>query len=541
MPGLPARLVVTDARGERVVHIQKPRLTIGRHSSADVQLAGTGVSGIHAEIVAAATGYELRDAKSKNGTFVNGTRTTTATLANGDQIELGGPMGEASLIFLDASAGDETKTDTGPKSTGGGLRQVAGLLERLRALGSGRVVNDVLALVLDTAIEVTGADRGFIMLANRDKQLEFKVARERGRRPLRGRTFKISRKIPTTVFTTGVRSIIRDLPEENVDVQADATVHLGIRHIVCTPLRLVRFVERATDSRGADSSIGVLYLDSSERGELHSASTLAALETLSEEAALAIENARLYREARAKETFDAELRVAADIQRALLPPPSHSGAYFEAAGSSVPCRAIGGDFFDYVDLDDGRLGFILGDVAGKGTPAALLATAAMGMFGADASYQTSAATLMTRLNRAVGRRAIAARFLTAFYGILGGDGRLVCCNAGHNAPLVVSRTGVRRLTTGGSVVGFFKDAPFDEETVTLEHGDLVVAFSDGITEALNVDGQEFTDDRLIAVVEGHRGEPPQVVVDAVLTALHGFCGEAVQNDDVTIVVVRYRG
>src|SRR6266850_2998045 len=219
MSGLLPRLVVTDARGERVVHIHKPRITIGRHTKADLQLAGTGVSGIHAEIVATATGYVLRDAKSTNGTFVNGTRTTTTTLANGDQIELGGPMGEASLIFLDASEEDEP-TDRGPKSAGAGLRHVAGLLERLRALGSGRVVNDVLALVLDTAIEVTGADRGFIMLANRDKQLEFKLARARGHKPLSGRTFAISRRIPKAVFATGERSIIRDLAKEDADVQA---------------------------------------------------------------------------------------------------------------------------------------------------------------------------------------------------------------------------------------------------------------------------------------------------------------------------------
>src|SRR5207249_6620070 len=156
---------------------------------------------------------------------------------------------------------------------------------------------------------------------------------------------------------------------------------LGIRHVLCTPLRLVRYVERA-DERAADEAIGVLYLDSRERGALGSQSTQSALETLSAEAALAIENARLYREALDKAKFEQELKVAAGIQQALLPVGNREGDFFSTAAASVACRAVGGDFYDYVDLPTGRFGFILGDVAGKGSPAALLAAAVLGMFSA---------------------------------------------------------------------------------------------------------------------------------------------------------------
>jgi sigma-B regulation protein RsbU (phosphoserine phosphatase) len=163
------------------------------------------------------------------------------------------------------------------------------------------------------------------------------------------------------------------------------------------------------------------------------------------------------------------------------------------------------------------------------------------MFGAEASYQQLPAPLVTRLNRGLFRRGIEARFLTAFYGILGADGSLTYSNAGHNAPVLVSRDGVRRLETGGLVLGLFEESIWQEETLTLSPGDVIVAFSDGVSEALNEAGDEYTDDRLLASVEAHRGRSPQELLDGLLADVRQFCGRATPSDDVTIVVVRYEG
>src|SRR5262249_37755926 len=159
---------------------------------------------------------------------------------------------------------------------------------------------------------VTGAERGFIMLANHDKQLEFRLARARGHVTLPGRTFEASRKIPEQVFSTGQQTIVEDLLDGDLKELHTGTVALGIRHVLCTPLRLVRYVERI-EQKGPTELIGVLYLDSRERGALKSTAAQSALETLSAEAALAIENARLYREALDKAKFEQELKVAAAI------------------------------------------------------------------------------------------------------------------------------------------------------------------------------------------------------------------------------------
>jgi phosphoserine phosphatase RsbU/P len=531
------RLVVTDALGRRIVSIDKPLFTIGRRTETDLRLPGADISRLHAEISIENGVCVLRDKESRFGTYVNGDRITERTLAHADQIRFGQTGDTDIVFFVDDEAPSVEKSAVLAATE---LRQMAALLEGLRALGSGRVLDEVLAMVLDSAIEVTGAERGFIMLANKDRELEFKLARARGKVTLSGRTFETSRKIPEKVFATGEQMIVDDLLDGDFAQAHVGTVALGIRHVLCTPLRIVRYVERA-EQKGADELIGVLYLDSRERGALRSASAHQALDTLSAEAALAIENARLYREALDKAKFEQELKVAAAIQQSLLPPAARDGAFFSTAAASIACRAVGGDFFDYVDLPTGEFGFIVGDVAGKGSPAALLAAAVLGMFSAEATYQSSAAAVITRLNHGPFRRSIESRFLTTFYGILRRDGSLTYCNAGHNAPILVSASGIRRLETGGMVLGLFEHAQFDEETVRMQPGDIIIAFSDGVTEALNERGDEYTDDRLLASVEANRGKPPQNVLDGLLADLHAFSHGAAQSDDVTIVMVRFAG
>jgi len=531
------RLVVSDSVGRRVVPIAKRTLTVGRRSACDVRVTGSHVSRLHAEITMADGVCTLRDAGSSFGTFVNGERTTEGVLVHGDRIRLGDSP-DTEIVFL--TGDDPPSARQSAVAAANELRHMAGLLEGLRALGSGRVLDDVLAIVLDSAIDITGAERGFVMLANREGQLEFTLARMRGRVTLSGRGFETSRKIPETVFATGREMIVEDLRDGGLADAHGGTVALGIRHVLCSPLRLVRYVDRE-DQRPADSTIGVMYLDSRERGPLQSAAARSALETLSAEAAIAIENARLYREAIENAKVEQELRVAAAIQRALLPPASRTGSYFRAAAASIPCRSVGGDFFDYVDLADGRVGWILGDVAGKGPPAALLAAAAIGMFGAEAAHHASAAEVMLRLNRGIFRRGIQGRFITAFYAVLSPDGALTYANAGHNPPVLVSSSGPRRLDTSGLILGVFEHATFDEARVQLAAGDVIVAFSDGVTEALNAAGEEFTDERLLAAIDAAGGTAPDLLLDAVVGAVRGFCGDATQSDDVTVVVVRYDG
>ena len=529
-------LEVIDAFGRRVVPIDKPQFTIGRRETNDLRLAGSEVSRDHAEISQEAGRFTVRDKSSRYGTFVNGEQVQERELAHGDRIRLG-RSGGAELVFLLASVGGAAETDRATSTAIGDLRQIAALLEGLRALGSGRVLDDVLALVLDSAIEVGGAERGFIMLASPADELEFKLARSRGRLTLPGGSFMTSRKIPEEVFRTGEGRIVADLLDGDLANVHMGTVALGIRNVLCVPLRLVRYIDRA-EQAGEERRIGVLYLDSRERGSLLSNSTKTALETLATEAAVAIENARLYRETLEKARLEQEMRIAAEIQQALWPKALHEGPFFRAAAASVPCRSIGGDFFDYINFDR-AFGFALGDVAGKGPPAALLSALMQGIFAAQAASTLGPAATVALVNTALVRRGIESRFVTMFYATLTPEGQLTYCNAGHNPPLLIERGGVRRLEIGGPIVGLFEAAPFEEETVQLAPGDRLVIFSDGVSEASNAAGEEYGEARILERLARDADDDPTAILESLLAGIREFAAGTPQSDDITAMVLRY--
>jgi phosphoserine phosphatase RsbU/P len=300
----------------------------------------------------------------------------------------------------------------------------------------------------------------------------------------------------------------------------------------------VRYLDKA-ESSAEQKRIGVLYLDSRERGTLASAGVRAGLETLATEAAVALENARLYREAVEKAKMEQELRIAAEIQQALLPPPAWSSGHFDAVGRTVPCRAIGGDFFEYITMADGSAGFVVADVSGKGAPAALLTAVTQGVLAAQTSFGGGPAAAVSRVNEVLIRRAIGSRFVTIFFAALSGDGGLTCCNAGHNPPFLISGTTVRRLETGGLICGLFETATYEEERIQLVPGDLLVMFSDGISEALNKAGEEFGDDRILACVKAAAHCDAGEVLEALVRTVNAFAADTVQSDDMTAVVLRY--
>jgi serine phosphatase RsbU (regulator of sigma subunit) len=262
---------------------------------------------------------------------------------------------------------------------------------------------------------------------------------------------------------------------------------------------------------------------------------------LANESGVAGEAADLYRAALARVRMEQELTIAAEIQRALLPEGRYETDRFELAAASIPCRTIGGDFLDYFALPDGAFGLALGDVAGKGPPAALLAARLQGMVAAYADSVKTPAKTMTRVNQELVRRSVESRFATLVYGVLAEDGRLTYCNAGHNPPLLISRRSVRRLCTGGLIIGAFKDVIFEEETVELVAGDVLMVFSDGVTEALSADGCEFGEERLLSCIDAHREAAAVVLLDSILGHVREFSRGAEQNDDLTALILRYSG
>jgi serine phosphatase RsbU (regulator of sigma subunit) len=534
-----ARLQVTDTNGRRVVPLDKAIFQIGRRTAADLQLVNADVSREHAEIAHDGMRYLLRDRGSRYGTFVNGEQITERALEHGDRIRLGRTDAIELVFMTDASSSTHV---SGLREIGSDadLRQMAAILNGLRALGSGRVLEEVLTLVLDSALDVTKAERGFIMLARPDGELEFKTARGKGKITLPGATFTTSSKIPREVFQTGESRIVGDLMEGNLAGLHDGTIAIGIRHVLCVPLSVNPMVASASEGI-VPRVIGVLYLDGRERSTILSQQTRSSLEAFATQAALAIESARLYAEAAEKARIERDLLVAAQIQQALLPTGSFETPFVDLAASSLPCRTVGGDFFDYLELGGRGFGFGLGDVAGKGAPAALLAAAVQSNFIAQAPVSSDPADTLTRVNNALLRRAIEARFATMFHGVVDADGHLSYSNGGQEPPLVLRRSEMLWLETGGPVLGLLPGASYEFDNVTLEPGDLVVICSDGVTEARNAAGDEFGRERLIESMTGCHGLKPDAVLERLFAAVRVFSQGTPQGDDITGLVLRYRG
>ena len=162
-----------------------------------------------------------------------------------------------------------------------------------------------------------------------------------------------------------------------------------------------------------------------------------------------------------------------------------------------------------------------------------------GIFSAHVGTAGSAARLMTLANEGLLRRSIQSRFATVVYGALARDGQLTYCNAGHNPPVLLGRGGVRRLETGGLILGLFPQAIYEQETLALEPGDLLAIFSDGVTEALDAAGEEFGEERLLACLDANRQSRPPEMLERLLSAVRGFMAGAPQHDDVTALVLRY--
>ena len=241
-------------------------------------------------------------------------------------------------------------------------------------------------------------------------------------------------------------------------------------------------------------------------------------------------------------TLGQELERAAAIQRALLPPCFHAGVRFELAAAIRPCRETCGDFFDYADTN-GDLRVVVGDVCGKGVPAALQAAVVQGILAIEAEAGSGPANVVRQLNRTLCRRPLPYSYVTLFYAVVTGDHRLTYSNAGHCRPLLVTGDTVQELAAGGPPAGLFADAQYEEEPIAIGQGDVLLIVSDGITEAAKASAsrrEDFGDARLIQLLRAHHHSSARVVLDRVLADVSAFTNGGPPQDDMTAVVVRCR-
>lgn len=286
--------------------------------------------------------------------------------------------------------------------------------------------------------------------------------------------------------------------------------------------------------------LGVLCLGNKLGARRYNFEDMTMLSVLAGQTAIALVNSRLYQESLEKRRIEEELARARDIQVSLLPKVCPKGDKFLISALSKPSRQVGGDYFDFVTGQDGKLGIAIGDVSGKGLPAALLMAVLQASFNAQAENRLSVCETVARVNAHLTRVTDVDRFATFFYGQLNlENGNFTYSNAGHNFPILISADGqVKELTKGGLVLGVMADAHYQEETVLLQAGDTLFLYTDGISEAQNLTGEEFGEERLTRFLVEKRCLPPDGLLNQLFSQINAFVGGQVQLDDITVMVLQ---
>ena len=288
-----------------------------------------------------------------------------------------------------------------------------------------------------------------------------------------------------------------------------------------------------------DQTIGALNLESDDPGT-YGEMDLEVLRYFADAAAISIERAMLHRQLMDQRRIEDQLRIAHQVQSRLLPgaPPRREG--YDIAGVCIPTFEIGGDYFDYIELADGRLALVVADVSGKGVPAALSMSAFRSIVLAHARMLLQPTELTGRLNALLPEATAETAYVTCVYGILDPpDGRLSYVSCGHNPPLLLRADGgTEQLDRGGLPLGVFADAEFDPGEVQLRRGDTLVFYTDGVVENTNRAGDDFGTGRLLAVVRESHDLPARGVIDQVVEAMRIFTDDQANPDDCTLMVVR---
>ncbi len=547
---MPSCLMITDGLGNvKKVELEKPLYTLGRQADNDIQLLGASVSRRHAEIVLEGNEYFLVDCESKGGCFVNADKVVRHRLRHGDRIQLGTNR-EHEIQFLDRRIRGEADSAPQPSNPASSpvsnaraeLQNLARFLEVNQALKISLPIDEVLRLIVDAAIEITHAERGALMLREDGGQLEFRVARDHERRTLTIAEFPVSRTVLDRVYRE-CRSLILAGSGDDAPVGSESVIRLDLRTIVCIPLIRFQMLERS-EATGMHmrESVGVLYVDSRHAVGTLTRTSVTLLESLAFEASKALESIRLIQQEEEKQRIEQELATARGVQDALLSTSQIESEYAEISANSIPCRFVGGDFFDMFPMDRDRMAFVLGDVSGKGIPAALLAAMAQGVLNALIRSGKSLAAVADNLNQLLLSKSFSGRFITLFCGTLDHEGKLVFVNAGHNPPMLLHRTGELELLLSDSmVVGAWAPAIYADIETKLLPGDVLIAYTDGVTEARAPSGEMFGNERLERCIRSAADLDAAEIRQRLLAEVACFTQEAPQRDDITVVVIKMKG
>ena len=536
----------TSEGQEQIFVLSVDETLLGRKSDADVILTDPYVSRHHARIVKGQDGYNLVDLQSTHGSFVNGHRVTEQVLQSGDRISLGQGRSQVEIIFFVGNPQerhDDTTIDEGasileltqhlPAAYTGqsDLEKMSILFDFQYNFGQSFSANSTFEQILLSALKISGAERGFILMGEAEG-FEYVVGMDGDRRIMKESEFmQASQTVVRQVAATGedvfmTKGIAGDL------AQQDSIVAMNLRALACLPLKWI-----FPDSEEMEVH-GILYLDSTKTMHALSGLDEKILSKLALEAGNVFEKLNMLEALEERKVFEKEMALAQETQRTLLPATLPKIESYELRAFSKPTHHVGGDFYDFYDVGTNQLLGVLADVSGKGVSAALLSSLLQGALDLQFRAGIDTAEALARANLFICERTQSNRFVTLFLFSLDENGTGHYLSAGHN-PAYLYRTEdgtIEELRSENLVLGAFDFAEYSSSPIQLNPGDLLVVYSDGLTEAENMKGDMFEERRLVKLIQKNASKGAEALQTSILDAIENFTQNSAQNDDITFLL-----
>jgi phosphoserine phosphatase RsbU/P len=560
--------VIVDADGRKVP--VDDSLVVGRTTESGLMIDDNAASRRHMEIKARPDTFVWKDLGSTNGTILNGAKMLAGELKDGDHIQIG----ETSLTFevhgtVDNGNGasdtdepsDEYRLFNETIMDAQGLVQkpeaapskTTQLLEAVYTVANEIATNyEVCSLmdgVLKTTLRAINAQRGAIFLADKDNELlpcpmcgtVHSIANGDLSKVQLG-DIEISGTVAARVIRDGECVLYQDTDSDSELNASESIMSLQLRSIICVPLRAKHGI------------LGVLYIDSDRQDQNYSHDDLLLAASVGNSAGLALENAKMHTEILEKQRIEQDLATAWTIQEGfLIKEWPDDDSRFDVYGETRPAKTVGGDFYDYVRPAKDIVGILLGDVSGKGVPAALTMAQLLAQFRLLARDLDSPGEILKELNRGLVKRSQRGMFCTLCYLTVDlTNGHVVCANAGHHAVAQIGKDGLSSFGDAtGPPAGILADGPWIETRSVISPGDSLLLYTDGILEARSmttlVESEtpaapvEYEEEGLRRCTEKLYGESARTIIDAVNTDIQRFTAPAPPHDDCTMIAMRYRG
>lgn len=534
-------LKYADPDGEHLFSLWAEKTSIGRSPDQDLVLKEAFVSRRHALITRQNGGFELVDQNSSHGTFLNGKRVEHAKLKSGDTLQFGSLNSPAFRFLLPSSIGGDSvssgrasellsalsvfaPTERGIPQPARDIEKLSFLLGAARQLSAGGAITDIFHALLKLTIELTGVERGFVFLLEGGEMRLALGLRADGSTVEEDST--ISRRAMQRAIESDSKFSLSDtLADDSASAWASVLAN-SIRSIYCIPLR--RHISPAEPNR----LLGLLYLDSQIGSGRLSEIDHQVLDTLASEASTLMHNALLGETELKARQAEEELAIAASIHSGLMSITLPRFNYAEIRALSLPCHAIGGDFYDAIALED-CLCVAIADVSGKGVPASIVAATLQGIIHALMLTGQSLPETAALVNRFLCTRQV-GKYATMILLKLFPNGCVEFMNCGHIPPMLISSSGKRYLEDANLIVGIISEATYTSSQIILQPGDRILLTTDGITETEDKSGQQIG-------IEGLKRLVDLPSLDAIVEDLTRIQLPAEPQDDWTLIDIRYSG